>query len=165
MSQNIFVDIVDENDKVIGRATEGTLLLPDKRTRAIAIFLFNSKEELFLQKRSKNKIRYPLHWTCSVSGFVNSGEDYDVAVVRELKEELGITKKPSELKFILKRVVKTNRTEFVKLYKLKYDGPIKINKNEIESGEFFSIDEIKKMMNSNEKFSPFFIILFNSIYK
>ncbi|MCX6764343.1 MAG: NUDIX domain-containing protein [Candidatus Nealsonbacteria bacterium] len=166
MPEDLFIDIVDENDSVIGRIKEEEALsMPDKRTRAISIFLFNSKRELLLQRRSKNKIRYPLHWDCSASGFVNSGEDYETTAVRELKEELGVIKKTSELEFILKRVVETDRTEFVKLYKLEYDGPIKVNDNEVESGKFFSINEIKEMIDSGEKLSPFFVILFNSVYK
>lgn len=165
MLKSKFVDIVDENDNVIGQVTEEeATLLTDKITRVIAIFLFNSRGELLLQKRSKNKVRYPLYWDCSVSGFVNFGEDYEIAAVRELKEELGIIKEPAELEFVLKKLIKTDRIEFTKLYKLKYDGLIKINKSEIDSVEFFLIRDIKKMINSNEKFSPFFVTLFSSIY-
>lgn len=166
MPKNKFVDIVDENDNVVNQIPEEeSTLLKNKITRAIAIFFFNSQGKLFLQKRSKNKVRYPLYWDCSVSGFVDSGEDYSVAAVRELREELGIIKKPSELEFILKKLVKTDKIEFTQLYKFVYDGPIKINKDEIESWNFFSINDIKKMINSNEKFTPFFIVLFNSIFK
>lgn len=57
--------LVDENDKVIGKATkkechlvskEGDLLLH----RAFSVFLFNKKGDLLLQKRSSQKVSYTI---------------------------------------------------------------------------------------------------------
>jgi 16S rRNA (adenine1518-N6/adenine1519-N6)-dimethyltransferase len=63
------------------------------------------------------------------------GEDYDAAANRELLEELGV-------KAPLERVVKlpaTNRTgqEFIWLYRTRYDGSMRLNRGEIETGRFF----------------------------
>lgn len=159
------VDIVDEDDKIISQVDGNKIpFIKDKINRSIAIFVFNEKGELLLQKRSKNKWRYPSHWDCSVSGYVDSNEDYDEAVVRELKEELDITKGILDLEFIFKKLVVSDKREFSKLYKLNHLGPFNFNKEEIDHIEFFSIDDIRKMINNKEKFSPYFVSLFRSFF-
>ena len=54
------------------------------------VLVFNSRGEIFLQKRSMTKDREPGKWDSSSSGHVDSGEDYDACAVRELREEIGL---------------------------------------------------------------------------
>ena len=84
-------DIVDENDKVVGRATRGQVHgNPKLIHRSVGVAVFNSKGELFLQKRTATKDTDPLLWTISCSGHVGRGDAYEKTAVRELEEELGI---------------------------------------------------------------------------
>lgn len=139
--QDELFDLVDENDEVIGRVTRGEANRNPKLIhRAAAILVFNKKGQLFLQKRSKTKDTYPGFWTISASGHVVSGQTYRRTAIRELKEELGITD-PVYLKRMGKVILRMlNETEFQTIYKTTYDGPIKLNKQEIEEGRFFNLD-------------------------
>jgi 16S rRNA (adenine1518-N6/adenine1519-N6)-dimethyltransferase len=127
--------LVDEKDRVIGQAARGTVHGDNLLHRAVHILLFNGKNELFLQKRSRSKDRHPCVWDSSAAGHVDAGEEYDEAANRELKEELGVSAS-------LRRVVKlaaSERTgqEFIWLYRGEHEGPFKLARTEIELGEFF----------------------------
>ncbi len=157
------LDIVDENDVIIGKINDDEIQLKKGIVRSSAILLFNSKGELFLQKRASNKSRYPLYWDFSAAGFVDSGETYDVAAARELKEELGVAKTPSELEFVSKELIILDMKIWLSIYKLVYDGPIKIEKSEVDSGKFFSLDEIKQLAESGGKVVPVVISTLQSM--
>ncbi len=60
------------------------------RHRAVHVLVFNSRGEIFLQKRSMKKDRQPGVWDSSCSGHVDAGENYEATAVRELREELGL---------------------------------------------------------------------------
>lgn len=57
--------------------------------KAVAVFIINSKKQVLLQKRSKNKKMWPDMWDISAGGHVLAGEFGFQAIIREIKEELG----------------------------------------------------------------------------
>ena len=57
----------------------------------IHLHVFNSKGELYLQKRPDWKDIQPGKWDTSVGGHIDLGESVDIALRRETQEELGIT--------------------------------------------------------------------------
>ena len=127
--------VVDENDNIVSQAARIEVHGNNLRHRAVHVFIFNGKGELFLQKRSRWKDRHPLLWDSSAAGHVNAGEDYDETAIRELEEELGVTA-------TLTRVVKlpcSEKTgwEFIWFYRGEHNGPFHLAKAEIEHGEFF----------------------------
>jgi 16S rRNA (adenine1518-N6/adenine1519-N6)-dimethyltransferase len=127
--------VVDETDRIVGEAPRAKVHGDNLLHRAVHILLFNHKNELFLQKRSRLKDRHPCVWDSSAAGHVDAGEDYDEAAARELQEELGITAP-------LRRVVKlpaSERTgqEFIWLYEGRHEGPFQLARSEIELGDFF----------------------------
>ena len=68
--------------------------------KAVAVFIINSKKQVFLQKRSKNKKMWPDMWDISAGGHVLAGEFGFQAIIREIKEELGLSVKKEEIIFI-----------------------------------------------------------------
>ncbi len=157
-------NIVNEKDEIIGQISESEAHKnKNVITRAAAVFLFNSKGELLLQKRSKNKFRFPLYWTCSASGFVDQGETYIDAALRELNEELGIKVKNQDLVFLFKKLLFIDIKHMVSVYKVIYDAPINFLNPEVEKAEFFPEREIRKLISSEEKFTPFFLELFEEL--
>jgi len=165
MPEEVFVDIVDESDNRLGQIPkEDAIKFKDKITRAIAVFVVNSRGEVFLQKRSKSSKLYPLHWDCSASGLVNSEESYLEAATRQTIEGLGIRIEPYDLEFMEKVFVKEAPQQFFQAYRLQWDGLLRLNLAETDSGEFFSLYEIRKMIEKGEKFSPSFLELFRRVF-
>jgi 16S rRNA (adenine1518-N6/adenine1519-N6)-dimethyltransferase len=148
--------VVDPNDCVIGAAPRAEVHANNLLHRAVHVLLFNAAGELFLQKRSAAKDRHPLVWDSSAAGHVDAGEDYDVAAIRELEEELGVTTE-------LQRVVKLPASEqtgqeFIWLYRGRHDGPFRLAPSEIELGEFFPPELVDRWTAARpQEFAPGFL--------
>src|SRR5215472_4698973 len=89
MPEDIF-DVVNDRDEVIDRKPRSEVHRLGLMHRATHILVFNSRGQVFLQKRSMKKDRQPGLWDSSASGHLNSGEAYDACALRELQEELGL---------------------------------------------------------------------------
>lgn len=86
------VTLVNESDEVIGsmdkiEAHRGAA----HRHRAISVFLWNSRGELLLQRRSAQKIVGAGQWANTCCGNVRPTENYLDCALRRLREELGIS--------------------------------------------------------------------------
>ncbi|MBN2458959.1 NUDIX domain-containing protein [Candidatus Woesearchaeota archaeon] len=159
------VDVVDKNDNPIGQILESHVHRnADVITRAINIFIYNRKGELLLQKRSRNMFRYPLHWTSSVSGSVNQGEEPADAALRELKEELGIEAKKEDVKLLFKKYVEHDIKHVVYAYRMVVDEVKDISNQEVVEVRFFPIAKVREMIRSKDNISPFFTTLFKAAH-
>lgn len=83
-------DVVDERDVVVGRESRREIHRRGLLHRAVHIFWLRADGRLGLQRRSYAKDNCPGLLSSSCAGHVDAGEDYPVAAVRELHEELGI---------------------------------------------------------------------------
>jgi isopentenyl-diphosphate delta-isomerase type 1 len=141
-------DVVDSEDRVVGRATRAVVHARGLLHRAVHILVFNKVGEVFLQKRSFSKDSSPGLWDSSASGHLDVGEDYDAAAVRELGEEIGLQKIPKlERLFYLKAQPDTGQ-EFVWVYRLDHEGPFLLNPAEIDEGRWVSPDELSNWIES-----------------
>lgn len=124
-------DVVDEHDNVIGITTRGEAHRnPTLVHRSISILVFR-QGKLLLQKRSLTKDTYPGYWTCSVAGHVDSGETYEAAAVRELREELGLQAR-SPLETITTQVIRyPHETERMRFFAYHTNNAPTPNETEI----------------------------------
>ncbi|MEE9525659.1 MAG: NUDIX domain-containing protein [Candidatus Woesearchaeota archaeon] len=139
-----YQDLIDENDNVIGKATRKEIVEKALLHRGVIVFVFNSEEKLYMQKRSENKALFPGLWGIGAGGGVSLGENYEEAAKRELKEELGIADVPMEFMFDF-----SFKSDFLnnicKIYKCVCNDKITLRREEIEKGGFKTIEEIKQM--------------------
>jgi isopentenyl-diphosphate delta-isomerase len=84
------VILVDSNDKVIGEMEKLEAHQKAQLHRAVSVFIFNSKNELLLQKRAKSKYHSPGLWTNTVCTHPRPNESNEDAAERRLNEEMGI---------------------------------------------------------------------------
>lgn len=153
--------IVDENGNTIGEATrtvchngKSMLLHP-----VVHLHVFNSKGELFLQKRSMTKDIQPGKWDTSVGGHVSPGESVEDALKREAFEELNLTEFVPL--FIVRYVWESQRErELVNSFKTITDEIPRVEKNEIDEGRYWSLKEIKESLGKGV-FTPNFENEFN----
>ena len=97
---------------------------------------------MYLQKRPEWKDIQPGKWDTAVGGHVDLGESVDIALKREVREELGITDfRPEHL---TSYVFESSRErELVFVYKTVYDGDIHPS-DELDGGRFWTLEEIKE---------------------
>ena len=140
-------DVVNERDEVVERQPRSVVHRLGLNHRATHALVFNSRGEVFFQKRSMKKDRQPGVWDSSASGHVDSGEDYDSCVVRELREEIGLDlSQPPERLFKINACAETDQ-EFVWVYRCPHDGPFKLNPDEIDAGGWFAPEKVTRWMN------------------
>ena len=145
------LDVVDADDNVIAVKTRGEIHAQGLMHRAVHILVFNSRGELFLQKRSMTKDEQPGKWDSSAAGHVDSGEDYLGCARREIEEELGIvTDGPMKPLFKLPASCLTGN-EFCVVYRYRWDGPMVLHPEEIDDGQWVSTEEMDRRIESGDQ--------------
>ena len=150
-----YFPIVNEEGEVIGKASRkechsGSFLLHP----VIHLHVFNSKGELYLQKRAPDKDIQPGKWDTSVGGHVDFGEETEEALQREVREELGITDyTPIFLRTY--KFISDREAEMVHSYYTVYDGEILPDPGEISEGKFWLRVDIENNIGKNV-FTPNF---------
>ena len=160
MSDEYFDLIDDATGKIIGRATRrechGNPKLLHRSVR-VAVYHPDGKS-LLLQKRSMNKDLFPGRWDMAVGGHVDSGETLEQAVVREMREELGLPPGLPLKKLFQLKVRNEIESENVQLYSTVSAGPFDIQEQELSEIRFVSFDELKELLRQDpERFTPLLV--------
>lgn len=156
--------IVDEEGRVIGAATRGECHNGSRLLHPVVhLHVFNSRGEVYLQKRPEWKDIQPGKWDTAVGGHIDEGETPEQALIREVREELGITDfKPER---VGQYVFESQRErEYVYVNRATYDGPIHPSASELDGGRFWSLEEIRSAIgqqiltpNFESEFQRFFL--------
>lgn len=117
--------------------------------RVAVLWITNSKGELLLAKRSKIKKIDPGKWGPSVAGTVEKGETYYTNIIKEAKEEIGLTDTyPVKGD---KHRVKGKHNYFSQWYFLTTNKNLKdfkIDKTEVSEIKWFNKEELEKKVKS-----------------
>ena len=157
---NDLTDIVDKNNLPTDeQKLKSEIYKSGEWHRSIHVWIYNSKGEILLQLRGKDKKLYPNVWDVSAAGSVDTGEEPITAALRETEEEIGLKIKPDNLEFI--KIKKSHmvykeiiNNEFIYLYFYKFDGnldDLKIQAEELDDIKFFSINEMKQGLKNDRK--------------
>lgn len=142
------LDLVDEQGNIIGKADrEACHQDPSLIHRVAHILVFNDSGHLLLQLRGAHKKIQPNKWDTSVGGHIAAGESLEQGAARELEEELGI--QSNELVFMYDYIWRSPiETEWVRTWKLRCNGPFKIQDQEIQEARFFTSSEIEEKLGA-----------------
>lgn len=145
MKNEEWFPLVNEKGNVIGKAPRSVCHSGSKLLHPVVhVHLFNSSGQLFLQKRSMNKDIQPGKWDTAVGGHIAFGESVELALQREVEEEVGL--KGLNYQYITSYVWESEiEKELVYVFLSFNDNGIRINRDEIDEGKFWNFDDIKKM--------------------
>ena len=163
-NNNELFPIVDKEGRVLGKILRGEAHDGRKVLHPVVhLHLFNSKGELYLQRRPDWKPIQPGKWDTAVGGHISYGETVEEAFQREVMEELGISvPNPTPMgHYVFESKVEK---ELVNVFKTVYDGPVNPSKDELAGGRFWTMQEIKDALgkdiltpNFESEFRKFFI--------
>lgn len=144
------LEVVDEIDRVIGTERRGVIHAQGLMHRSAQVLVFNSRGELFLQKRSQSKDEFPGLWDSSAAGHVDPGESYLECARRELEEELGISR-PGELREVCRfPASRDTGYEHCVVHRCIYDGILIFQPREVDDGRWLKPAEMDALVAEPE---------------
>jgi isopentenyl-diphosphate delta-isomerase len=165
MSEDVI--IVDENDNEVGVKEKMEAHKEGRLHRAFSIFIFNSKGELLIQKRSRSKYHSGGLWSNTCCSHPKPGESIGDAAHRRLREEMGFD---CDLKEVFHFIYRANLNNELTEYELdhvfigRYDGEVNPNPSEVEDWKWVNINDLKKDMEQNpNKYTVWFKIALNRV--
>jgi isopentenyldiphosphate isomerase len=110
---------------------------------------------LLIQQLATGRDRHPNQWGSSVAAYLFSGESYQEAADRRLREELGIS---APLKFIGKTSMDDDGSrKFIGVFTGRADGPFHYDRQHIGALEFLPVSKIEELMKDSARpFTPTF---------
>lgn len=150
-----YFPVVNDQGEVLSKASRtechsGSFLLHP----VVHLHVLNSHGAIYLQKRADTKDIQPGKWDTSVGGHVDYGEEVETALLREVREELGVVN--FEPTFMIRyKFTSTQEAELVHSFYTIYDGPIQPDAVEISEGRFWTFDEVMNQIGKNV-FTPNF---------
>lgn len=153
--------LVDSQDQQLGSADKLTCHDGDGMLhRAFSVLLFNSRGELLLQKRAKEKRLWGDYWSNSCCSHPRLGESMDEACERRMLEELGLRAK---LTFLYKFEYHADfgslgaEHELCWVYIGRCDEEPSINENEASAWRYVSPKNLDSELASTPgHFTPWF---------
>jgi 8-oxo-dGTP pyrophosphatase MutT (NUDIX family) len=145
------LDIVDENDQVIGQSPRGRAYAEGLRHRCVFIQARDAADRLFVHRRTPTKLVFPSLYDMWVGGVVGAGESYDDAALREAEEELGVCGLPSP-RFLFKFLYDdgAGRSWWSAVYEVRCDLPVRPQAEEVAWHDFLSEAEVERRLGEWE---------------
>jgi isopentenyldiphosphate isomerase len=153
------IDAVDAQDQPIGTIRRGQVFQRHVNFRVVHAFVFAPDQSLLLQHLAPQKPRHPLLWGSSVAGYVDTGESYDAAIARKMREELG---RPDLDVVPFGKTVMEDQgcLKFIMLYTARSSGPFEPDPTQILDLAFFRLSEIQTARQTGTlQFTPTFLHL------
>lgn len=142
---------VNERDETLGVVSRATVQRERLITRSTFVFVFNSRGELCMHRRTLHKRLYPGFWDVAAGGVVSAGESYHDGAQRELAEELGVSGVSLEEKFRFFYDSPESRL-WGAVFTCVWDGPILMQPEEVL--EIRWINPRGSWQRANESYSP-----------
>ena len=136
------VAVVDEDNRVVGSAPRREMRARRLPHRSTYILVFNSRGEVYVQKRTMTKDVFPeLLRSRGRRAWCWRARATSREPRRELEEEMGIRDVPLESLFEFYHADDHSRV-WGAAYRCVYDGPVTLQEEEVESGAFMTVDAV-----------------------
>jgi isopentenyldiphosphate isomerase len=142
------VDLINEQNQVIGQATRREIRSKNLLHRGVAILVENSQGEVYIHQRTATKDLFPSAYDMFVGGVVGLGESFEAAAQRELAEELGVQSDPN---FLFEHLYHgPHNYSFIRVFQTVWDGPIRHQPEEVAWGRWLPGAELEAWTHTVE---------------
>ncbi|MFE6227414.1 MULTISPECIES: NUDIX domain-containing protein [unclassified Streptomyces] len=139
------LDVVDEQDRVVGRAPRGEVYARGLIHRCVFVRVRDAEGRVFVHRRTPGKLVFPSMYDLFVGGVVGAGESYDDAALREAEEELGVSGLPRPA-FLFKFLYDSGGVAgkwWSCVYEVRCDLPVRPQPEEVAWHAFLTGDELR----------------------
>ncbi|MGF1344108.1 NUDIX hydrolase [Streptomyces flavovirens] len=140
------LDIVDENDEVVGQAPRGEATARRLRHRCVFIEARDPEGRIFVHRRTPTKLVFPSHHDMFVGGVVGAGEACDDAALREAEEELGVPGLPRPERLFTFLYESAEHTWWSYVYRLRCELPVRPQAEEVAWHTFLTDAELERRL-------------------
>ena len=144
------LDIVDENDEVIGQAPRGEAYARGMRHRCVFIQARDAQGRIFVHRRTATKLVFPSQYDMFVGGVVGAGESYDAAALREAEEELGVSGLPRPVPLFKFLYESGEQTWWSAVYEVRCELPVNPQAEEVAWHAFLPEEELEQRLGEWE---------------
>lgn len=161
------VVLADENNQRLGlmeilEAHRGTGVMH----RAISVILHNGEGKVLLQRRSREKLLWPLYWSNTICTHPKDKEEVRKCAVRRLEEELGVVVESSKLREVYRFCYQArysnewSENEIDTVIVGKYKGEVDPDPSEVAEYKWMDWDELKEdVYRDPDRYTPWFKLI------
>jgi isopentenyl-diphosphate Delta-isomerase len=145
----IYLEVVNKKLKTIKKETYDNIHKFGLLHKAVHILIINNVGKIFVRQRALSKKNYPGYYSTSVGAHLLPGQNFREAAKINLIKFFGLNLPLIRIggEFIKDKFENEYTEDFI----CYSDNILFINKNEMQSGKFLSLEEIA---NIKEKFTP-----------
>jgi isopentenyldiphosphate isomerase len=144
MTSDEYLDLVDEDDEVIGRMLRSQVYAEDRSNfRVVNAFIVNEGGFLWIPRRAASKRIFPLCLDMSMGGHVQSGERYHEAFERELLEETNLDIAHCDYHLLGKLMPHLHGVSaFMQVYEVRVRGDVSYNHDDFVEAFWLKPQEV-----------------------
>lgn len=153
------IDVIDSKNNKTNRKEEKTIIHRDGLWhREVIAWIINGNYDLLIQKRASNKKQLPNKWGCT-AGHIIAGEEVEDAIIREVKEELGLKVEKKDLELLRvtplskKYSESQNNNYYEYAFLIKTNNNIEeyiIRKEELSEIKYITIEELEEKIKNKD---------------
>ncbi|MFC0507896.1 NUDIX hydrolase [Micromonospora costi] len=146
LSADELLDIVDEQDRVVGQARRGRVYAERLRHRCAFVLARDDEGRVFVHRRTDRKLVFPSLYDMFVGGVVGTGESYDEAARREAEEELGVRGLPAPVPLFKFLYETPEHTWWSAVYEVRCPRTVAPQAEEVAWHAFLTEDELDRRL-------------------
>jgi len=149
------LDLVDAEDQVVKTIPRGEYYANQDQyvglnLRAADLFIMNDKGELWIPRRTMDRKIAPGGLDYSCGGHIGSGETYLNGLIREIEEELNLSLRAEDLKFVAKLGPRPDLPYYSELYLYKSNVAPTYNLEDFTEYQWIAPKDLIVLLESGE---------------
>jgi len=139
------VDIVDDDDRVVGTVTRREVRERRLLHRCTYVLLRDAAGRILVHRRTDTKDVYPGAYDLFAGGVCAAGESYDDCARREVAEEFGV--EGTELRLLFRHCYRgADGQAWGSVYEARWDGPVRPQEAEVAWHGWVTPEELDRML-------------------